>query len=173
MEHLLPLLTECLSLQAQGGADALCLFDTAAGELSLHDYQTFVQPVIRQLTKNLKTLHPDKKIIYYSKFTHLSYLTTLEDEFIDVLAIDWRWDFAQALKVLAPQYYVQGNMDPAWLFLPWEQLEKNLTLSFSSLKKQDLAMERWIFGLGHGVLPATPEDNVRRVVEWVHRHLRY
>ena len=77
-------------IQAKGGADALCLFDTAVGEIDLPHFKTFVLPQLRKISKKFKFHFPDKKLIYYSKHTNLYYLREIQDDNIDVLGIDWR-----------------------------------------------------------------------------------
>ena len=171
MEKLLPSLEENLAVQADSPADALCLFDTAAGELSLYDYKRFVLPVIRQLTKTFKRDHPAKKLIYYSKQTSLNHLLAIEDESIDVLGIDWRLDLPEVLSRLGDDYYIQGNLDPSHLFLAWPCLEEILGNLWRSLERAPL--NRWIFGLGHGVLPKTPEENVKKTVEFIKKNLSF
>jgi uroporphyrinogen decarboxylase len=63
-----------MSQQAEGGADTICLFDTAVGELMFVDFKEFILPILRQVTSEFKKRHPTKKIVYYSKLTHLNYL---------------------------------------------------------------------------------------------------
>ena len=113
MEHLLPELVENMKIQAAGGADAMCLFDTAVGELTHHDFVNIYLPVLKSVTAEFKKAYPDKKIIYYSKLTHLHYLKSIEDDNIDVLGIDWRNDLPTTLKELGNDYYIQGNFDPS------------------------------------------------------------
>jgi len=60
-ELLLPELIQEMSLQAQGGADTVCLFDTAVGELTLPDFKEFIIPTLKKVTKEFKKIHPDKK----------------------------------------------------------------------------------------------------------------
>jgi len=172
MELLLPQLEENLRIQAEGGADALCLFDTAVGELDRAHFNTFIVPYLKKITKNLKTAYPDKKIIYYSKHTHLDYLRDLEDENIDVLGIDWRTNLNEALKTLGKDYYIQGNLDPSLLHLPWEILEQKWKDLWNSLDENS-PFDKWICGLGHGVLPKTPEINVKNSVELIHNNFMY
>lgn len=173
METLYPELLENMKVQAQGGADALCLFDTAAGELCFKDYQKFMIPWIRKIAKDFKQSFPNKEIVYYSKYTHLKYLQAIESEHIDVLGIDWRNDLAEVINTLGKDYYIQGNIDPCWLHLPWNKLEENLEgLKIEMLEKK-VDFSKWIFGLGHGVIIQTPEENVRNTVQWVKRSLLY
>ncbi len=171
LELLIPSLQTEMEIQAEGGADAICIFDTAAGELSLHDYTKFALPQIKALTKNFKQKFADKQIIYYSKHTNLSYLQQIEDDNIDVLGIDWRVNINEAMHALQKDYYIQGNIDPSWLHLPWDQLKNNLNTFWNSFDQIDL--NKWICGLGHGVLPATPQENVKKTVEYIHENFIY
>ncbi len=167
LDILLPNLLENISMQLNAGADAICLFDTAVGELGFEDYMRFIKPVINQIADSVKAKHPDKKIIYYTKQTHLRFLENLQAKSIDVLGIDWRIDLVDALKTLGKDYYVQGNIDPVWLHLPWEDLEKNLQTFTTKMQEHPELKKKWVAGLGHGVLPKTPEENVRRAVEFI------
>lgn len=171
-EFLLPELLTEMSVQVEGGADAVCLFDTAVGELTFVDFKEFILPVLRRVTSEFKKLHPTKKIVYYSKLTHMNYLQEIQDKNIDVLGIDWRMDLAAALKTLGNDYMIQGNFDPSYLHYEWPVIEKKLEQFWSPLK--DLKnLDRWICGLGHGVLQQTPESNVKRTVEYIHKNFVY
>ncbi len=167
LDILIPNLLENISMQLNAGADAICLFDTAVGELCYDDFMRFIKPVLETITRSVKEKHPDKKIIYYSKLTHLNYLQDLNNPYIDVLGIDWRCDLALALKTLGDKYYIQGNFDPVWLHLPWDDLEKNLESLKSKVHSVKEYQHKWIGGLGHGVLVKTPEENVRKSVKFI------
>lgn len=171
LEHLLPSVETEMTLQAEGGADAVCIFDTAVGELSLHDFKKFALPALRCLTANFKMKYPDKKIIYYSKHTNLTYLHQIADKNIDVLGVDWRLDLKEVVNSLSSDYYIQGNMDPSWLHLPWDKLKDNMLTFWNNLN--GINHDRWICGLGHGVLPKTPQDNVKKAVGLIHEVFRY
>ena len=167
-----PLLTE-MAVQAENGADTVCLFDTAVGELCHVDYVEFILPRLKKITSEFKNRYPDHKIIYYSRNTHLHYLKSIQDPNIDVLGVDWRHDLPTVFEELSDQYMIQGNMDPAWLHLPWNQLERLLKREFLPMLERPKWCERWIFGLGHGVLQHTPVENVKNTVKFVHDHLKY
>jgi uroporphyrinogen decarboxylase len=171
MEIMLPNVLEEMFVQAEGGADAVCLFDTAVGELTVKDFREIIIPQIKFLTKNFKQKFPDTKIIYYSRNTHLDHLRTIQDENIDVLGVDWRHDIGDVLNEFSKDYYIQGNIDPCWLHLPWEQLKSNLDNYFKDVFNKNIDMQRWICGLGHGVLQHTPEINVKQTVEYIHQIL--
>lgn len=166
------LLTE-MDVQVKGGADAICMFDTAAGECTYEDYTQNILPKIKAITSEFKKRNPDTKIVYYSKFTHMRYLQSIEDDNIDVMGIDWRVDLTEALNTLGNDYMIQGNFDPAHLHLPWPQLEKKLSEFWNNVQDANVSLDRWICGLGHGVLQKTPEENVRNTISYIHENFLY
>ncbi len=173
VELLMPNLLKEMSMQVEGGADTISIFDTAVGELSLYDFKRFIVPNLRALTKEFKRSHPDCKIIYYSKHTSLNHLSSLEDDNIDVLGIDYRHHLPEVVQKFGTDYILQGNFDPCWLHLSMEHLEERLNYFFTQMEESKVDFSRWIMGLGHGVLPKTPEQNVRRAIEMIHERLRY
>jgi uroporphyrinogen decarboxylase len=172
LERLLPNLITEMRVQAEGGADAVCLFDTAAGELSPGDYARFVVPALKHVMTEFKKLCPQTRITYYSKHTQRAHLEALHGLPIDTIGIDWRCDLVETQKMF-PGKYVQGNFDPVWLHLPQNILIENLRSWHKDLVKRGLDQSKWICGLGHGVTIQTPESNVRKVVELVHSEFTY
>lgn len=164
---LLPEVLEEMLMQANNGAQAVALFDTAAGELSPGDYRDLIVPKITQLLKNFKEKSPNTKVIYYSKHTQAAHIKCLDLKNIDVIGVDWRCDLVEIQKLLPPHVFIQGNMDPAWLHLPTELMEKKAHAYYQDLRERGLDFKRWVAGLGHGVLIQTPEENVRRLVKIV------
>jgi uroporphyrinogen decarboxylase len=172
-EILLPNVLGEMIMQAEGGADAMCIFDTAVGELTVKDFKNIVLPKVKWLTSEFKKLYPHKKIIYYSKNTHLNHLREIQDSNIDVLGVDWRHDIGAVLNEFGKDYYIQGNFDPCWLHLPWSECEENLKQFFQQIVDQKAPLDKWICGLGHGVLQHTPMENVRKSVQFIHNNFRY
>ncbi|MCO4793369.1 MAG: hypothetical protein KC493_06650 [Bacteriovoracaceae bacterium] len=170
---LIPELVANMEEQAKGNIDAICLFDTAAGELDVFDYTQFILPKLRKVTKEFKQKYPNIPIIYYSKHTHVQYFREIQDDNISVLGIDWRMDLPSTLKEFSKDYMIQGNFDPSHLHLPWNLLEGKLNDFFERVQSADVDMSRWIMGLGHGVLQHTPEDNVRNTIKLIHDRFLY
>lgn len=168
-EKLIPELLQEMMIQAQNGADAVALFDTAAGELCASDYKEFVVPQLQKLLSHFKENFPHTKIIYYSKHTQMNHLLALNFDHIDVIGVDWRCDLVEVQTHLPKHLYIQGNIDPTWLHLPWEVLEKKVRDYLHDLNQRGLNFKKWIAGLGHGVLIETPEENVRNLVELLHQ----
>ena len=162
---LMPELLEEMLMQANNGAQAVCLFDTAAGELCAADYKELIVPKITALLKEFKAKCPDTKVIYYSKHTQACFVKALDLAYIDVIGVDWRCDLVEIQKLLPPHVFIQGNLDPAWLHLPNELMQKKAKAYYADLRERGLDFKRWIAGLGHGVLIQTPEENVRSLVK--------
>jgi len=173
LEKLLPSLWTEMDEQANGNIDAICLFDTAVGELCFEDFKTFILPSLKQTTSQFKAKHPNVKIIYYSRNTHMKYLQEIQDDNIDVLGVDWRIDITEALNTLGNDYMIQGNIDPVKLCLPWDKLEIALTNKWNQVTSSKVSLDKYIFGLGHGVLPPVPQENVLNAVKLIHERFRY
>ncbi len=58
---------------------------------------------------------------------------------------------------------IQGNLDPAALFAPLPELRNKV----QELLKRTGNRPGHIFNLGHGILPETPVENVKAVVQMV------
>ena len=173
MELLMPNLYKEMQTQARAGANAMCLFDTAVGELTVKDFKNIVLPFIKELTKKFKSEFPDKKIIYYSRNTHMNHLDEIQDDNIDVLGVDWRHNISEVLNSYSKDYFIQGNIDPCWLHLEWNQLENHLKEFWQEMSDSKVDFSRWICGLGHGVLQHTPQNNVKNAVKYIHENYIY
>src|SRR6185295_1830015 len=82
----------------------------------------------------------------------------------DVIGLDWRTPLDWGWGQLGAGRAVQGNLDPTALFAPRPELERRVRRVLA----QAGGRPGHIFNLGHGILPETPVDNVRAVVEMVH-----
>jgi uroporphyrinogen decarboxylase len=165
-ERLLDLLAENMALQARAGVDTVAVLDTCAGEFPSEVFAADVVPVLRALLEKYRKLVPDVPVTYYSKGSGPAHWTALEGLPISALGIDWRHDIAEVLELWGDRYAIQGNVDPNWLFLEASELERRLRDVFSRVKALPARARRgWICGLGHGVLPGTPEANVRLFLE--------
>jgi uroporphyrinogen decarboxylase len=162
-EILLPLLQANIQLQLDGGAEVVMILDTAAGELSAQQFQQQMQAGLLQLCQKFPG-----QIGYYSKSTLKDYFSP---EFLAApwagMGFDHRWDMNKVLS-WQKQGFSQGNFDQSLLHLPKEhfaQVLKNYLQPFTEKTIQERA--GWVCGLGHGILPQTPEENVRTFVKTV------
>lgn len=161
-EKLEGLLVENMVLQAQSGADGVAVLDTCAGEFDAATFSELVVPALKIVLEKFKARCPDTPVVYYSKGTGPNHWRHLEGLKFECLGVDWRNDLAGILRDWGQKWAIQGNIDPNWLFLEPVELEKRLRLVFNSVLALPAEKRRgWICGLGHGVLPKTPETNVK------------
>lgn len=161
-ESLLPLLEFTVARQLEAGAELVMVFDTAAGELSPAVYDKYVGPSLLRLSR----LFPGK-LGYYGKTLTADHLQTetLKNAPFAGLGIDHRFNLAPVLRNWK-KGFLQGNFDQALLHLPAADFEKELRSYLQPFKELSLEERTgWVSALGHGVLPATPESNVKRMVE--------
>lgn len=164
-EKLLDLLAENMAMQARAGADTVAVLDTCAGELSPQEYAREVVPVLRALTDRYAAKRTGVPLSYYSKGTGPSHWAALEGLPFACLGVDWNHDLSQVLREWSARYGIQGNIDPEWMLLPGDELERRLRGVWDKVRElPPSARAGWVCGLGHGVLQKTPEENVRRFV---------
>ncbi len=145
-----------LKAQIAAGAAAVQLFDTWCGELHIRDYEDFALPAVQQIITALGDSVP---VIYYTKASaHL--MTAVARSGAKVLSVDWRADLRQLRKELGPKIALQGNVDPAVLLGPAEEIR---TVTRETLAT--LAGVGHILNLGHGILPNTPVENAQLFIQ--------
>jgi uroporphyrinogen decarboxylase len=155
-------LTLYLQAQLDEGADAVQIFDSWAGALSADDYAQLGAPYIARIVQGLE--RKEKPVIVFGVETG-ELLGALAATGVDVVGVDWRVPLDAARARVGPQVALQGNLDPAALFLPREQLERRVR---RVLEQARMAGGGHIFNLGHGILPTTPVESAQAVVDLVH-----
>lgn len=162
MTKLVTVQADYLIQQAKAGAAALQLFDSWAGlALGKYDYQRYVQPYNSKLFKMLS--RAGVPLINFSTGT-FPYLEEVAACGGDVIGVDWRMPLDAAWDKLGAEKAVMGNLDPIALLAPWPELKFRI----DQVLEQANGRTGHIFNLGHGILPPTPVDNVRRLVDYVH-----
>ena len=150
-----------LRAQVAAGAQAVQLFDSWVGSLAVEDYRTYVQPHVAHILSDAMTL--GVPVIHFGTGTS-TLLEAQRDAGGTVIGVDWRTPLDQAWARVGYDKAVQGNLDPLLLLAP-----------------RDVAVERaravlrtaggrpgHIFNLGHGIVPETPVDTVKAVIDAVH-----
>ena len=149
-----------LRVQIEAGASAVQLFDSWAGALSEADYRRFVMPHSKAVLESVEETGVPR--IHFGVDT-AQLLTAMGEAGADVVGVDWRTPLDQAAKVVGDRT-VQGNLDPALLFAPWDVIDDEVR----RILAEGAAARGHIFNLGHGVLPETDPDVLTRVVALVH-----
>jgi uroporphyrinogen decarboxylase len=160
MRKLVDVLAAYAADQVAAGADALQVFDSWVGCLSVEDYCRYVLPSSTELVQRLQATKVP--IIYFGTDT-ATLLPAMKQTGAEVIGVDWRVPLDQAWSTLKFQGAVQGNLDPVALFAG----QKELLARADSVLRQAGGRPGHIFNLGHGILPETPVDNVIALVDFV------
>jgi uroporphyrinogen decarboxylase len=163
MDKLSHVVGHYLLAQARAGAQVLQLFDSWAGSLSPDDYRELVLPYSRQAIEIAG--QAGVPIIHFGTDTN-GMLALIREAGGDVIGVDWRIDLDDAWRQLGDGVAIQGNLDPIALFAPWPELQRRA----QNVLDRAAGRPGHIFNLGHGILPHTPVDNVRRLVDFVHEY---
>src|SRR3954452_6201025 len=147
--------------QVRAGADVLQVFDSWVGCLSVEDYRKYVLPHSTALVQELK--NTGAPVIYFGTDS-ATLLTSMQETGADVIGLDWRIPLDEGWAKLGHKCAVQGNLDPVALFSSWEHVSS----AAEEILGRAGGRAGHIFNLGHGILPETPEQNVKMLVEFVH-----
>lgn len=146
--------------QFDAGADAVQLFDTWAGLLSLDAWNRIVRPhIARFLAETRSAGRP--RILFVQDASHLvAGYAALESE---ALAVDWREDLAALRRQLGYSRALQGNLDPAILVAG-----PGPTAAAANALLAAVPARGHIVNLGHGITPDASIDSVHALVHAVH-----
>jgi uroporphyrinogen decarboxylase len=161
LDALADLSLEFLRAQVAAGASAVQLFDSWVGSLSATEYRDRVMPASAKVLDGLADLGVPR--IHFGVGTgHLVGLMAAAGA--DVVGVDWRLSLSDARTLVGPGRAVQGNLNPAACFAPWELLAAEASRVIADARPET----GYVFNLGHGVLPDTDPDVLTRLVELVH-----
>ena len=163
MAKLVAVTSEYSAEQVRAGADVIQIFDSWVGCLSVEDYRRYVLPHVTDLVKHLqKTGAP---IIYFGTDS-ATLLPSMQESGAEVIGLDWRIPLDEGWRLLKNKGAVQGNLDPVILFADWTEVRSRAE---DILNRAD-GRAGHIFNLGHGILPETPVDNVKKLCHFVQEH---
>jgi uroporphyrinogen decarboxylase len=160
MGKIVDVLAPFASLQVAAGARAIQVFDSWVGALGPDDYVRFAAPYSRALIERIRAT--GVPVIHFGTGAS-GFFRELHAAGGDVMGVDWRINIDQAWMDISYRSAVQGNLDPVALFAPLPELKMRVT----ELLKRTGARPGHIFNLGHGILPETPVDHVKAVVQMV------
>ena len=159
MERLSAMVVAYLQAQVEAGAQVLQLFDSWVGGLGPADYQAFVQPHVRRIFEALAGV----PTIHFGTGT-TGLLELMAEAGGDLIGIDHRVPLADAWRRVGYDRGIQGNLDAARPLAGWEAAEAGARVVLD----EAAGRPGHVFNLGHGVLPDTDPDVLRRLVDFVH-----
>ncbi len=160
MEKLTDMVVVYLEAQIEAGVQAVQVFDSWVGCLSPLDYEEFVFPHQKKLFDKLNKTVPHIHFAFGA--SHLVNIVPKAGG--DVIGIDWRINIDEAWEKIGYYRGVQGNLDPVALYGSKEYIERRIKDILSRAQNRN----GHIFNLGHGILPTTPVDNAKFMIDKVH-----
>lgn len=155
-----------LQTQVGAGVDALQVFDSWAGTLSLADYRAYVLP---HSTRVFEALAPAGVPMTHFGVGTAELLGAMSEAGPHVVGVDWRTSLADAATRVRPGTALQGNLDPVVMLAGWPVVERAVRAVVEDGRRAvDAGATGHVFNLGHGVLPATDPEIVTAAVELVH-----
>ena len=159
MERLAAMIVVYLRAQVDAGTDVVQLFDSWVGGVGPADYREYVQPHVRRIFAALDGV----PTIHFGTGT-AALLELLAGAGGDVIGLDHRVSLADAWQRVGFDRGVQGNLDAARLLAGWEATRDGA----QAVLDEAAGRPGHIFNLGHGVLPETDPQLLRRLVDFVH-----
>ncbi|MEP6767494.1 MAG: uroporphyrinogen decarboxylase [Acidobacteriota bacterium] len=137
---------DVLSFQIASGAQAVQLFDTWAGELTVEDYRAWALPAVARAISRIER-RGSPVILYVNGCGHL--LEDMARSGADVLSVDWRVPIGEARRRV-PALALQGNLDPGILLGEPAEVDRRTREIVRVTGGRG-----HIVNLGHGVLPSS------------------
>ncbi len=150
-----------LKAQIEAGAQIVQLFDSWVGCLGPLDYQEYVFPYNRKIFDALDAYDVPKIHFANQASTLLPQVVAAGG---DIIGLDWRQDLKKAWDIIGPDHGVQGNFEPVALFAPIPEIRKRVKRILGQAENRN----GHIFNLGHGILPTTPIDHAKAMIDAVH-----
>jgi uroporphyrinogen decarboxylase len=158
MEKITTNAIDYMNYQIDSGVQALQIFDSWVGCLSPADYLEYVLPHSKRLIENISGKVP---IIHFGT-GNPALLPLMAQAGGDVMALDWRAPLVETWDKIGVKS-VQGNMDPIILCADKSSVERKA----KELLDEVNGRPGHIFNLGHGIIPETPVENVKALVNLV------
>lgn len=162
MDKFARVITGYLRRQIKAGAQAIQLFDSWVGCLSVGDYVEYVLPHVQLIFEGLK--REGVPMIHFGTGTS-AMLRQMREAGGDVIGVDWRIHLDEAWATVGHDVAVQGNLDPLTLFAPLHEIERRV----ADILRRAGGRPGHIFNLGHGILPTTPLEHVAATIDMVHK----
>lgn len=150
--------------QIKAGADVIQIFDSWAGSLADNQFQKWVVLPTARIVKALKVAYPHVPIIGFPRgaASQLSHFVDKTD--VDGVSCDTSCPLSVMQSVADHGAVAQGNLDPLLLVAGGDALDRRVDEILEAMRGR-----RFIFNLGHGIVPETPPEHVARLVERVRR----
>ena len=155
--------------QITAGADSIMIFDTWGGLLNKNCYQEFSLKYMQKIMYAIKRNY-ENKIIPITVFTKGggAWLEEMANSGCDALGLDWTVELKDAQKRVGAKVALQGNLDPCVLYSD----KDNIEMEVQKILNQFDGNTGHVFNLGHGINPDVNPDNMKILIDAVHKYCK-
>lgn len=146
--------------QVEHGVEAFQLFETHAGLIPVELYKEVFLPSVKAILKAVR--EKGVKTIYLPKGLGTG-INMVNYDLCDCVSVDWQTPLHEVRNIVGDEMILQGNFDPRILESTKEAVEQEFKYYLDYGRKD----HKWIFNLGHGLLPSIPVENVEHLVKLV------
>jgi len=148
--------------QVRAGAEVLQIFDSWAGSLAENEFERWVVDPTRRIVSEVKAKHPRLPIIGFPRGAAAKLRDFAIATGVDGVSCDTSCPLRVMQEVADKGTVVQGNLDPLLLVAGGDALDRRVDEIVTAMSGK-----RFVFNLGHGIVPETPPEHVARLVERV------
>ena len=170
MEKLIKVLTELifehLCNQIESGVDVIQIFESHSNSMDYYLAKKYMIDNTSLLTSRLKNRYPEIPIIFFSKSNNFVQEKSFFSN-VDGISFGSNFRMKDYEDLIPNKICYQGNLDPIKLMVGGKEMKNTVDLILKDMKDK-----KFIFNLGHGILPGTPIENVKDVIEQVRQFKR-
>ncbi len=160
MEALMDVLTHTVAThliaQVKSGATVLQIFDSWAGLVPSAWQERAVFNPTKQIVSDVKRAYPNIPVIGFPRGIGSGIAEYARITGVDGIGIDSFTSLEVAARLVPPQILLQGNLDPLLLAASNEETIRQAKKIRSAMRGR-----KFIFNLGHGIVPHTPVTHVQ------------
>ncbi len=161
-EVLVEAIINFLDIQLEAGVDAIMLFDSWAGAIPSRFRERFILEPTKMIIKHIRRKNPSAPVICFPKSIGEGVAEFVDVVEPDCIAIDHLTDINFVHKTISKNVVIQGNIDPICLVNGGAVMKKEIDYLLNLMSDRP-----YIFNLGHGILPNTPETNVTNLISYI------
>ena len=151
---------EYLKLQIKAGVDAVQIFDSWANALAFPQFEQYSLFYLKKIIQSLEEYQVP--IIVFCRGASL-FAEDLIKASPHCISFDWNCSLKRMRAQIPSHIAIQGNLDPCLLYASRNTIQEAVKGLLSEMQGH----KGYIFNLGHGILPDTPTDSVRALVDCV------
>jgi uroporphyrinogen decarboxylase len=165
MARLVDVSVRYLMQQIEAGAEAIQIFDSWAGDLSIEAQRRHVEKPIAEMVARLKAVYPDVPVIVFARGVGGRHGEIARASKGNAVSVEQDVEIGDVLKQLPAGVAVQGNLDPHLMVAT----EAELSAGVDRILGQ-VPMARHVFNLGHGIMQQTDPSRVGFVIDRIRKH---